>query len=282
MAAKKKGTRVEQFPPKWVPGRDASAFGQTLREYRLKAKLDQEQISRVLGLTKNTISNWERGVSRPDLAQVPEICKILNMSLYDFFRLTDPNPSTPDERGLVADYREMSEPNKRQFRKVATAILESQEETRRENYRQNYRMLKGHDSGLAAGFGVPLDNELDTYPVFVRNSREARMADDVFPINGQSMEPDYPDGSMVFVKRTDADDLSYGDIIACTVSGIPYVKIYEKDGLHSINKDYSVIHISDDDTVRLIGRVVGSVPEDDLATGEEKGKLLEAFADELK
>lgn len=32
-------------------------------------------------------------------------------------------------------------------------------------------------------------------------SREACRADDVFPVNGHSMESDYPDGSMVFVER---------------------------------------------------------------------------------
>ena len=32
-------------------------------------------------------------------------------------------------------------------------------------------------------------------------SREACRADDVFPVNGHSMEADYPDGSMVFVER---------------------------------------------------------------------------------
>ena len=44
-------------------------------------------------------------------------------------------------------------------------------------------------------------------------SREACRADDVFPVNGHSMESDYPDGSMVFVERVEIDDLSYGDVM---------------------------------------------------------------------
>ena len=113
-------------------------------------------------------------------------------------------------------------------------------------------------------------------------SREACLADDVFPVKGQSMEPDYPDGSKVFVERVTPDELSYGDVIACIVSGTPFVKTYEKDGLYSINADYSVIHISDDDNVRLIGRVIGLVPERDIASKEETQELLEVFADEIK
>ena len=282
MAEKKDKTGVVQFPGKKPADKTGNAFGRTLRKYRLKAELEQDQLARALGMTGNTISNWERGVSRPDLSLIPTICNLLDMTLYEFFGLADPNPHTSDERGVVADFRYMTEPNKRQYRKMASAILESQDETRRENYRKSFCHLTGHDSGLAAGFGVPLDDEPDTFPVFVRISREACLADDVFPVNGESMEPDYPDGSMVFVERTTADELSYGDIIACTVSGTPYVKIYEKDGLHSINPKYRVIRISDDDTVRLIGRVVGLVPEGDLATKEEERELLEVFADEIK
>ena len=65
-------------------------------------------------------------------------------------------------------------------------------------------------------------------------------------------------------------------------SGVPYVKIYEKDGLHSINPSYDVIHVTEDDNARIFGRVVGLVPEGDLATKAETADLLEVFADEIE
>ena len=126
-----------------------------------------------------------------------------------------------------------------------------------------------------------MDEEPETHPVFVRISRRAQHADEIFPVNGRSMEPDYPDGSMVFVQRAMADELVCGDIIACIVAGTPFVKIYEKDGLYSINHNYKPMHICDDDNMRLIGRVLGPVPEEDLPSGTETDELLEAFADEL-
>lgn len=282
MADKKNETGIVQFPLKKNSGRPGIAFGKTLREFRLRAQLEQEQLGRACGVSGNTISNWERDVSRPDISMVPTLCRLLNMTLYSFYGMDDPNSFTNEEKGLMSDYRYMTEPNKRQLRKVAAAIIESQEETRKEGYRQNFCYLTGHDRGLAAGFGAPLDDEPDTYPIFVRISRDACRSDDIFPVNGQSMEPEYPDGSLVFVQHAEADELSFGDVIACIASGTPYVKIYEKDGLHSINPDYDVIHISDDDNMRLIGRVVGIVPEGDLATKEETEELLEIFAEELK
>ena len=281
MANKKKESGVVAFPVQKASGKPRIRFGSTLREYRLKAHLDQEQVGKACGVTGNAISNWERDVARPDASLVPTLCNLLNIPLYDFFGMMNPNPYSEDEKGLIADYRYMTVPNKRQLRSIVKAIVDSQDETRRENYRKNYCHLVGHDAGLAAGFGSPLDDEPDAYPVFVRVSRDARRADDVFPVNGQSMEPDYPDGSMVFVERVDASELAYGDIIACIVAGTPYVKIYERDGLHSINPDYSVIPVTDDDNMRLFGRVVGLVDPEDIASDAEAQELMEVFADEL-
>ena len=282
MADSKNETGIVAFPGGKRAGKPDIAFGKALREYRLRAHMEQEQLGRACGLTGNSISNWERGVSRPDISLVPTICRLLNMPLYALFGMDDPNLYTGEEKTLVSDYRAMTMPNRRQLRKVADAILGSQEETRRESYRQNYCQLRGHDNGLAAGFGGPLDEEPETYPVFVRMSREACRADDVFPVNGHSMESDYPDGSMVFVERVEIDDLSYGDVIACIAAGTPYVKIYEKDGLHSINPEYSVICVTDDDNVRLIGRVLGLVPEGAIAPKEETAELLEIFESDSK
>lgn len=283
MPRKPRDTRVIKFPSQKPGGRDASTFGKTLREFRLKSNVDADLLAKSLGVSRNTISNWECGVSRPDLAMLPELCELLHMSLYDFYRIPEPDPHATDERHIIADYREMTDANKRQFHKVADAILESQEEMRYENAKRNYCLLKLHDLDLSAGVGFSVDEEPVTSPIFVRSSRFARMADDIFPINGHSMEPDYPDGSMVFVKRVpDASAISFGDVIACTVSGTPYVKIYAKDGLRSINKEYATIHVSSDDTVILLGRVIGAVPEIDLVTEEEERELREIFADELK
>ena len=258
------------------------AFGSIIRNYRLKANLEQGQVGRACGLSGNAISNWERGVSRPDITLVPILCKTLNMPVEAFFEMPSHSTLSGNEQAIIEGYRSMTPPNKRLMMKTVDAIMTSQRETRREDYRKSFCPLIGHDHGLAAGFGAPMDDDPDSYPVFVRISRDAYQADDVFPVNGESMEPDYPDGSNVFVERVDVDDLRYGDVVACIVSGVSYVKVYQRDGLHSINPAYGVIHVTDDDNARIFGRVVGIVPEGDMATKAETAELLEVFADELK
>lgn len=211
------------------------------------------------------------------------------MPLEVFFNLPPKTASTvqtnddkrlsSDEQVLLNGYRKLSSVNQWQIHRMLEVIIDTQIRARHHDLREAFCRLRGHDVSLAAGFGVPLDGDTDTFPVFVRMSRNAERADDVFPVSGHSMEPDYPDGSMVFVKNVDADDLAYGDIIACIADGTPFVKIYEKDGLHSLNTEFEVIPIGEDDNFRLIGRVIGLVPEADLASKEETEELLEAFAD---
>ena len=162
MADSKNETGIVAFPGGKRAGKPDIAFGKALREYRLRAHMEQEQLGHACGLTGNSISNWERGVSRPDISLVPTICRLLNMPLYALFGMDDPNLYTSEEKTLVSDYRAMTLPSRRQLRKVVEAILVSQEETRKESYRQNYCQLRGHDNGLAAGFGGPLDEEPET------------------------------------------------------------------------------------------------------------------------
>ena len=257
-------------------------FGRVLRAYRTKAGMDQEVLSKYCGVSGNCISNWERGVSRPDISLVPTLCRVLNMPLHALFEMEDPNRLTRDERSLVSDYRRMTQPNRRQLCKIAAAVLESQDEARQEYCRREYRYLPLIDCALAAGFGAPIDEEPETKPAFVRSTPEAERADALFPVNGHSMEPDYPDGSLVYIKKMSASALSCGDVIACIVAGTPYVKIYETDGLHSINPDYAPMRIGEDDNVRLIGRVTGCVPEEALASGGMYRELLNVFDEEIK
>ena len=157
MASKKTETGIVDFPVQKATKKPRIAFGSTLREYRLKAHLEQEQVGKACGVTGNAISNWERDVARPDASLVPTLCNLLNIPLYDFFGMENPNPYSSDEKALVADYRYMTDPNKRQLRSIVSAIIDSQEETRRENYRKNFCHLVGHDAGLAAGFGQVCD-----------------------------------------------------------------------------------------------------------------------------
>jgi transcriptional regulator with XRE-family HTH domain len=70
--------------------REASAFAERLRQrivsLRKQHHLSQRDIAQALGITDQTVSNWEQGRSEPRLTirQVILLCRILNCSLTDF------------------------------------------------------------------------------------------------------------------------------------------------------------------------------------------------------
>lgn len=59
-------------------------MGNYIKEAREnKAKMTQEQLAENLGVNRQTVSKWERGVNAPDIMILKDICKVLKISVYD-------------------------------------------------------------------------------------------------------------------------------------------------------------------------------------------------------
>ena len=65
------------------------SFSQWFLIKRRSQDLSQDDIAKTLGVSKQTISNWEREVTIPTLTipQIKKLCKLLDCGLDDF-----PNP----------------------------------------------------------------------------------------------------------------------------------------------------------------------------------------------
>lgn len=63
----------------------ASDYGTRIRLAREKAGLEQRQLAQALRISLQHIREWEDGVSRPTLMQVPMLCCALELSYEAFF-----------------------------------------------------------------------------------------------------------------------------------------------------------------------------------------------------
>lgn len=54
-------------------------FGERLKSARVNATMTQGQLANALNTTSNSISNWEKGISKPYADMLSELCKILNI-----------------------------------------------------------------------------------------------------------------------------------------------------------------------------------------------------------
>ena len=239
-------------------------YGNVLRHYREAAGLDQTSVGKAIGYSTNTISNWENGVSRPDIDAVPKLCALLRIPLTTFFDI-DTDPSLSDqEQELLRDYRRLSAPRKAFAAQFARQLAEDEASLQKAMKDYRHRRALPHQAlSAAAGVGVPMEEDgASPEMLLVRSTPVSCQADEVFTVNGKSMEPDFPDGSFVYVQH--ADHVAPGEIGIFVVAGAPMIKEYQPQGLKSRNRAYRMIRPSEDDRVRCIGRVLGLVPKDDL------------------
>ena len=60
-------------------------FGEVIRNARKALGLTQRQLSDRLGVSNTSVSNWEKGLSRPDADMIQKLCAILHLQANDFY-----------------------------------------------------------------------------------------------------------------------------------------------------------------------------------------------------
>lgn len=83
-------------------------FGKNLKNARIKNNIKQSELGQILGVAGNTISNWEKGVSRPDLDTLVKISSILNVSPNAFLDIDDEKTLSFEETELLNSYSRLN------------------------------------------------------------------------------------------------------------------------------------------------------------------------------
>lgn len=65
------------------------SFGEYIRRKRQEAGLTQRQLAQRLFVAESTVSKWERGLSCPDVALIPAVCRELGITEHEFFTARD-------------------------------------------------------------------------------------------------------------------------------------------------------------------------------------------------
>ena len=268
---------IDMHTGKPVPAETKPMICDRIRHYREKLGMEQKALAAMVGVTANAVSNWERGRARPDVNLLPDICEALQITLYQLYGLDDPSGSySAAEERFMDDYRQLTSGNRYAVSVLTQTLLKVQQA---ESSRA-IRKLTLFERPLAAGVGDPNEFEDSGVPIYVYDDSLTCRADCVFTVNGDSMEPDYPDGCMVLVKRiSDSGELTPGDIGAFMIDNETYIKEYREDGLHSLNPKYDVMRFSDEESVYLIGRVIGVLDPENIATEADVKRYLAIHGD---
>lgn len=59
---------------------------QRVKEYRLLNRLTQEEFGKLLGVSPQAVSKWEREEGYPDITLLPDLASLLSCDVGDFFK----------------------------------------------------------------------------------------------------------------------------------------------------------------------------------------------------
>ena len=246
-----------------------------IRYCREKAGIEQKAIARHIGVTPNAISNWENGRARPDISLIPGICEALGVTLYELFDMPEPlDKYSAREQQLVERYRKLEPANKRLVSTMMDEMLSIQDAATVPALRR----LAFYQKSLAAGIGDPTEFDGKALPIYLyadmltksAGRAKGQRANCVFPVNGDSMEPEYHSGDLVLVERIpDAPGLRRGEVGAFIVGNETYIKEYSKEGLVSLNPRYPLMRFDEENSVYLIGRVLGKLDPGCIAASDD-------------
>lgn len=114
------------------------------------------------------------------------------------------------------------------------------------------------DLPVSAGIGDELlEQDDDRETINVPATPTTRRADFSIRVDGDSMEPLYSDGDIVFVEQV--PEVPEGQVGIFVVNGKGYIKKAGRRRLISVNDDYEDIQISPEDSVRCFGLVIGKL-----------------------
>lgn len=192
-------------------------IGKKLKELRESKNISQEQLAKMLGVSVVTIGNYESERRVLTVEKLQNILSFLDTNLIDFFSENDQQEKNSNEKKIP--------------------IV----------------------SKVSAGIGVFGEDEIIEYLSLPKELN--KKCDFATFVTGDSMIPLIQDNNLILIRKTET--LENGNIGVFFLNENVYVKKFSYNPLTreaklvSLNKDYPIINIKDEDAFHIIGRVVG-------------------------
>lgn len=215
--------------------------GNRLKAIRQENELTQENLGKLIGVGKVTISKWESGQTVPNAKHLQKLEETFLVESDYFDELFD----------ISKSFRRLHSENQEKVVHFSNELLQSQG-----NLIHLYQYQIRDEIRLSAGRGEAVGNEYESRTVY---SDKLYDYDVATWIRGNSMSPNYESGEVALIRETGYD--YEGAVYAVVWNDETYIKkvFKEKGGLRlvSINKDYQDMFAPFDEEPIVVGRVVG-------------------------
>lgn len=239
--------------------------------YRTAAGLSQKEFAEKLGVGPSRVSNWESGTNSMDINMLLQICNLLNVSINDMYGIY-PDAKiilSYSEQIHIEKYRSLDphgqqtvnivldrELDRTSQAKEATNTIEQLQQQLTLNAVPS-RFFAYYGKIAAAGTSVEFSDITAGVRVYPENELN-KNADYVIGVSGSSMEPEYSNGDIVYVQKTDYIDT--GDIGIFQKGNNIYIKKAGENELISLNPNYPLL-TDNGDRIIVLGKVLGKAEE---------------------
>ncbi len=253
--------------------------GKRIKEARNALGMTQEDLAKLLGVTKGAVANYENETSHPKEPVMYKMFDALNVDANYLFQdvVNIPkkvNDVTFSEFEHIKKYRSLDDFGKetidividRESKRVASLQNRDNRIQELENeppstiidiqthQKDNARLIEYFRSA-SAGTGIFILGNEEVDQLAIPDTPENRKIDYAIKVSGNSMEPDYYDGDIVLVSQK--MELNHGDVGIFIINNHAYIKEYGEIELVSRNPESPNIVISEYDNIVCMGKVVG-------------------------
>lgn len=230
-----------------------------IKEARINKGLTQSQLGDLIGVAKTTVSGYEKN-REPTAAQLGLLADILDVDvtflLQDEIRTHQQNHPSLEEMEKIKKYRVLDIHGKRAVDSVLEVEYDRMTHVVEQEQKGAITYINCYDLAVSAGPGEPwADDAGYKTRVEIPTEQVPENAHYCVRVNGNSMEPTYKDGDILFVQQDEM--VRPGEIGIFYLNGEGYVKRLGHNCLESLNPQYNPIPLREYDDIRCQGRVLG-------------------------
>ena len=221
-----------------------------LNELMEKNRIRAIDLAEAVGVSKSAVSHWLAGDNSPNIEVLAKICQVYGVKMSEM--LNDRTELSPAEKQHIKKYRSLD----LYGQKAVDDLLENEYARCTEVIDEpKVITLPMAELKASAGTGQWLGDDEYTTWVDVLDAPEARRANVVIEVSGDSMLPKYHDGDKVLVKLQPT--VEQNEIGIFIVDNCGYIKKLGVNELISVNKDYDNIPLNEYNDVTCVGKVIG-------------------------
>jgi hypothetical protein len=265
--------------PSTTVSEESLEFGEVIQKYRKKAQLNQPDLAEMLGVSRNTVTNWETGKNKPDIDLTIKLCQLLGIPANELLGTPSETVHPGAEQRILENYRKLSTVNQKIAESIIKTMVDEEALARDNLMRDSFKLIEMPQTSVAAGSGCESNGEPPKY-CFVKKNARNEHADAIVRVSGKSMEPLYRDGDQIYIMYTEnAED---GKNVVCATSDGNVVKHLSGRKLYSLNPEYPYGEKTEDFTAKIIGIALDVVLPDDIAVSDDESILNELLHNQVR